>query len=256
MIRPIRVGNYESNQVAVALFPLISPLADKEMVQLVVQTEDGQRFSGSFSPSTTLHSILETHKLTGAEANAILTIVYMRRQVSGERELRMTALKDLGLLGGRAILRLEKRVGEVQGDTGSDAHKIEQSSHQTPSLEIKDHQTPSTEVKPSSQNETPSVEKIEQSQSKKSKVQDTRSQEREEQQECTFSVIPTSIFPQEQDNAMEEEPMTIKTGEEDKPLEQPMMTDTNESDIKKDEPEPMNTEEGLVTYQPIDFESS
>uniref|UniRef100_A0A1X7VFL1 UBX domain-containing protein n=1 Tax=Amphimedon queenslandica TaxID=400682 RepID=A0A1X7VFL1_AMPQE len=137
---------------------------DKEMVQLVVQTEDGQRFSGSFSPSTTLHYILETHKLTGVEANAHLTIVYMRRQVSGERELKRTALKDLGLLGGRAILRLEKREGKVEEDTGSGAHNIEQSSHQTPSQEMKDRQTPSTEV-----DDTPSVERIEQSPSKKSK---------------------------------------------------------------------------------------
>lgn len=226
------------------------------MVQLVVQTEDGQRFSGSFSPSTTLHCILETHNLTVVETNAHLTIVYMRRQVSGERELKSTALKDLGLLGGRAILRLEKREGKVEEDTGSDARKIEQSSHQTPSHEMKDHQTPSTEVEPSSQEETPSVEKIEQSSSKKSKVQDTRRQEKEEKQGCTFPVIPVSIFPQEEENAMEEEPMAIKNGEEDRPLEELMITDTNESNIKKDEPEPMSTDEALVTYQPIDFESS
>ncbi|XP_011410468.1 PREDICTED: tether containing UBX domain for GLUT4-like [Amphimedon queenslandica] len=175
---------------------------DKEMVQLVVQTEDGQRFSGSFSPSTTLHYILETHKLTGVEANAHLTIVYMRRQVSGERELKRTALKDLGLLGGRAILRLEKREGKVEEDTGSGAHNIEQSSHQTPSQEMKDRQTPSTEV-----DDTPSVERIEQSPSKKSKVQDTGRQEKEEKQDCTNPVIPVlSIFPQEEENAMEEEP--------------------------------------------------
>ena len=232
------------------------------MVQLVVQTEDSQRFTGSFTPSTTLWSILETHNITGG-GDITFTVVYMRRQVIGEEELRRTALKDLGLLSGRAIVRLEKRKGEVQQETGPHAPSVEKSSHQTPSLEMKDQQ----EMASSSQHQTPSDENTD---PKKSKEQITEREEQCHQEEYIFPVLPFSIFPEEGDkNAMAQEPMAINTQEEreeevkekereqmkEQPLEEPMTVDDIPLQKEEEEAEPMNTDI-QANYQPIDFDSS
>lgn len=191
------------------------------------------------------------------------TVVYMRRQVIGEEELRRTALKDLGLLSGRGIVRLEKRKGEVQQETGPHVPLVEKSGHQTSSLEMKDQQ----EMASSSQHQTPSDENTG---PKESKEQITEREEQCHQEEYIFPVLPFSIFPEEEGdkNAMAQEPMAINTQEEreeevkekereqmkEQPLEEPMTVD----DIplqKEEEAEPM-TSDIQANYQPIDFDSS
>lgn len=76
-------------------------------VELVIQLGDGARVTGQFKPNKTLLEIIQQlcpNENTGAD----LFVIYMRTEVSSEK-LGETSLKDLGLLSGRAILRLVHR---------------------------------------------------------------------------------------------------------------------------------------------------
>ncbi|XP_031628369.1 tether containing UBX domain for GLUT4 [Contarinia nasturtii] len=76
-------------------------------VELVVQLSDGTRVEGKFKPNTILLDIikeLSPNELTGDD----LCAIYMRTEVSSDK-LGSTSLKDLGLISGRAIIRLVHR---------------------------------------------------------------------------------------------------------------------------------------------------
>lgn len=76
-------------------------------VELVIQLGDGTRLDGTFKPNATLLNIIQQlcpNELTGADLFAI----YMRTEVPSD-ELKSTTLKDLGLISGRAIVRLDHR---------------------------------------------------------------------------------------------------------------------------------------------------
>lgn len=76
-------------------------------VELVVQSSDGLRLDGKFKPNTTLLDIIQqlcSNELTGTDLFAI----YMRTEVASDK-LGETSLKDLGLICGRAIIRLVHR---------------------------------------------------------------------------------------------------------------------------------------------------
>lgn len=76
-------------------------------VELVVQLSDGTRVDGKFKPNVTLSEIIQQlcpNELTGEDLFAI----YMRTEVSSDK-LESTSLKDLGLISGRAIVRLVHR---------------------------------------------------------------------------------------------------------------------------------------------------
>lgn len=76
-------------------------------VELVVQLTDGNRVDGKFKPNQTLHDILQ-QLCTDECAHEHLVVVYMRTEVTADR-LRTTTLKELGLLDGRAMVRLIRR---------------------------------------------------------------------------------------------------------------------------------------------------
>lgn len=76
-------------------------------VDLVIQIGDGKRLDGKFKPNTTLLDIIQQlcrDELTGTDLFAI----YMRTEVASDK-LGDTSLKDLGLISGRAIIRLVHR---------------------------------------------------------------------------------------------------------------------------------------------------
>lgn len=76
-------------------------------VGLVVQLSDGSRVEGTFKPTTNLADVLR--ELSANECtHADLVVIYMRTEITHEK-LGATTLKDLGLVGGRAILRLIHR---------------------------------------------------------------------------------------------------------------------------------------------------
>lgn len=76
-------------------------------VELVVQFGDGNRVDGKFKPNTTMLMIIEQlcpQELTGDD----LFSIYMRTEVTSDK-LENTTLRDLGLISGRAIIRLVHR---------------------------------------------------------------------------------------------------------------------------------------------------
>lgn len=76
-------------------------------VELVVQLSDGTRLDGKFKPNVTLLEIIQQlcpNELTGEDLFAI----YMRTEVSSNN-LETISLKELGLISGRAIIRLDHR---------------------------------------------------------------------------------------------------------------------------------------------------
>lgn len=76
-------------------------------VELVIQISDGTRLDGKFKSNMTLFSIIQQlcpGELTGDD----LFAVYMRTEVSSDK-LDITTLKELGLICGRAIIRLVHR---------------------------------------------------------------------------------------------------------------------------------------------------
>lgn len=76
-------------------------------VMLVVQLVDNSRVEGTFKPSVNLGEIL--HELCPVERAAIdIVVIYMRTEITHDR-LATTTLKQLGLVGGRAIMRLIRR---------------------------------------------------------------------------------------------------------------------------------------------------
>lgn len=79
----------------------------EQEVGLVVQISDGSRVEGTFKPPTPLRDILQ--QLCPEELAADdLIVIYMRTEVLAEK-LAATTLKELGLVSGRAILRLIHR---------------------------------------------------------------------------------------------------------------------------------------------------
>lgn len=75
----------------------------EEDVVLCLQLEDGSRFTENFKPSTLLVDILK--KLSPESLNDDTVVIYMRTEIYGN-SLSTTTLKNLGLTGGRAILRV------------------------------------------------------------------------------------------------------------------------------------------------------
>lgn len=81
-------------------------------VMLVVQILDGSRVEGTYKPSVTLDKIFE--ELCPTErAYSDLVAIYMRTEITHDK-LPDTTLKQLGLVGGRAIIRLIRRDPEAE----------------------------------------------------------------------------------------------------------------------------------------------
>lgn len=76
-------------------------------VELLLQLPDGTRLGGTFKPSVTVFDIVE--QLWPAHISASnLIAIYMRTEIVYEK-MRETSLKELGLVSGRAMLRLLQR---------------------------------------------------------------------------------------------------------------------------------------------------
>lgn len=77
---------------------------DDAEVEIVIQLESGTRFNGEFKPNATLLEIIEQlcpNELTANDVSA----VFMRTIIENDK-LGETILKDLGLISGRAIVKL------------------------------------------------------------------------------------------------------------------------------------------------------
>jgi tether containing UBX domain for GLUT4 len=87
-------------------------------VSIAVQTDSGQRTTGKFPSSDTLHHVIaSTIGIPAIGKGQELVCVFTRREIIGETALRTTTLRELGLTSGSAVLRVTARdvgVGHVQ----------------------------------------------------------------------------------------------------------------------------------------------
>ncbi|KAJ8716097.1 hypothetical protein PYW08_013382 [Mythimna loreyi] len=83
-------------------------------VTIGLQLEDGERRTADFAPNTSLYDLITS--LAPGELNSLdlPTVLYMRQEVVGETALREKTLRQLGLIRGRAILRLLNKQAEAR----------------------------------------------------------------------------------------------------------------------------------------------
>ncbi|XP_060649389.1 tether containing UBX domain for GLUT4 [Drosophila nasuta] len=75
-------------------------------VVVCIQLADGSREQGEFSPSATVWHVVQELCLTLADSYESPVIIYMRSEVIGVEQMQKTTLKSLGILEGRAMMRL------------------------------------------------------------------------------------------------------------------------------------------------------
>ncbi|XP_043605392.1 tether containing UBX domain for GLUT4 isoform X2 [Bombus pyrosoma] len=73
-------------------------------VTIGIQLENGERLMSEFTPNVTLAEILK-HVNFNEDLEKII-LIYMHREISGLEALKNTTLKSLGLVNGKAVLRL------------------------------------------------------------------------------------------------------------------------------------------------------
>lgn len=74
----------------------------------------GERRTADFPPNTSLYELVELLAPTEFKAFEHPTIMYMRQEVTGVSALQEKTLRQLGLLRGRAILRLLNKSEEAK----------------------------------------------------------------------------------------------------------------------------------------------
>ncbi|XP_066250223.1 tether containing UBX domain for GLUT4 [Euwallacea similis] len=81
-------------------------------VALAVNLENGSRITDVFSPNTTLLSVLNKVCPENAAPDRNPVVIYTRREIYGQ-ELEICTLRSLGLVGGRAMIRVLNRNPEL-----------------------------------------------------------------------------------------------------------------------------------------------
>lgn len=81
-------------------------------VVVCIQLNDGSREQGEFAPTTTVWQVVENLCLSQSKGYDSPVIVYMRSEVIGMEQMQQTTLKSLGILEGRAMMRLVNKKPE------------------------------------------------------------------------------------------------------------------------------------------------
>ncbi|XP_068974217.1 tether containing UBX domain for GLUT4 isoform X2 [Bombus flavifrons] len=118
-------------------------------VTIGIQLENGERLMSEFTPNVTLAEVLK-HVNFNEDLEKII-LIYMHREISGLEALKNTTLKSLGLVNGKAVLRLiQKRPQSI--DTNETSECMTSTGKQTQKL---------GELKTCSQNEERKIMKRE-----------------------------------------------------------------------------------------------
>ncbi|XP_060842110.1 tether containing UBX domain for GLUT4 [Rhopalosiphum padi] len=143
----IRFTNIANN----ALLELVPAKRSREnsSVGIWLQIEDGSRLSGEFPSSQNLWEIIQTllkDKFSNYESPAI---IYTRMEIIGKEQLQQKTLKDIGLVSGKALLRLlNKKESEDQAHVYVPAvrkPKLEEAPRVLGHKETKTNASPSVE---------------------------------------------------------------------------------------------------------------
>ncbi|XP_041987500.1 tether containing UBX domain for GLUT4 [Aricia agestis] len=100
-------------------------------VTIGLTLEDGERRTGDFSPNTSLHDIVIAlaPEVLNSLQNPMIT--YMRQEVIGLPAFKEKTLRQLGLLTGRAILRLLDKIHTEQANVSSVYRKVQEKIPET-----------------------------------------------------------------------------------------------------------------------------
>lgn len=136
----IRFSEYPNN----ALFELV-PVKFRRVendITVGLQLESGERLMHEFSPSTNLWDIIcywqkENRRLKNDNEIGEPICIYMRKELVGEEILRNTTLRNLGLTGGKAVIRFLYRQPEILREQ---AHVCIPLPKQLPPVQIDDRQ--------------------------------------------------------------------------------------------------------------------
>ncbi|KAH8417660.1 hypothetical protein KR222_003642 [Zaprionus bogoriensis] len=84
-------------------------------VVVCIQLNDGSREQGEFAPTTTVWQVVQQLCMAQSKAYESPVVVYMRSEVIGIDQMQRTTLKSLGILEGRAMMRLiDKKPEELK----------------------------------------------------------------------------------------------------------------------------------------------
>ncbi|XP_046995086.1 tether containing UBX domain for GLUT4 [Schistocerca americana] len=99
------------NNAQLEMAPIAKQRKESE-VTVALQSESGSRNMGSFVPTDNLWDIVQKLCPEGTDISSNPVVIYMRSEVVGVQKLRETTLRNLGITGGRAMLRLIQRAPE------------------------------------------------------------------------------------------------------------------------------------------------
>ncbi|XP_050351669.1 tether containing UBX domain for GLUT4 [Nymphalis io] len=85
---------------------------------------DGERKTGDFTPNTKLYDLIMSLAPNELPHLQNPTISYMRQEVTGVNALKEKSLRQLGLITGRAILRLLDKTEPMQANVSSVYHRV------------------------------------------------------------------------------------------------------------------------------------
>ncbi|CAH0729773.1 unnamed protein product, partial [Brenthis ino] len=86
---------------------------------------DGERMTGDFSPNTSLYDLIISLAPNELRSLNNPTIMYMRQEVVGVDALKGKSLRQLGLIKGRAILRLLDKTEATQANVSSVYRRVQ-----------------------------------------------------------------------------------------------------------------------------------
>ncbi|CAH2091124.1 unnamed protein product [Euphydryas editha] len=93
-------------------------------VTIGLTLNDGERLTGDFSPNISLYDLIMTLAPNELQHLKNPTISYMRQEVIGVSALKDKSLRQLGLIAGRAILRLLDKTEATQANVSSIYRRI------------------------------------------------------------------------------------------------------------------------------------
>ncbi|XP_046968534.1 tether containing UBX domain for GLUT4 [Vanessa cardui] len=88
-------------------------------VTIGLMLNDGERMTGDFTPNTSLYDLIMSLAPNELPNLHNPTISYMRQEVTGVNALKEKSLRQLGLIAGRAILRLLDKTEPMQANISS-----------------------------------------------------------------------------------------------------------------------------------------
>ncbi|XP_011177233.2 tether containing UBX domain for GLUT4 [Zeugodacus cucurbitae] len=84
----------------------------ESMVNICIQLEDGSRVQGEFKPSNSLWQVIEELGSEVLKTYASPVAIYMRQEIIGKERMAETTLKSLGIIEGRAMVRVIDKTAE------------------------------------------------------------------------------------------------------------------------------------------------